>query len=61
MFSFPSPCLLWWWVGQLGKKKKRMEGVGVLEKAGLISKKALLQSQLENVVFSFVIRSIDVN
>ena len=45
----------------VGQKKKRMEGVGVLEKAGLISKKALLQSQLENVVFLFVIRSIDVN
>ena len=41
--------------------QKTLEGVWVPEKAGLLSKKAWLQSQLENVVFSFVIRSIDVN
>ncbi len=45
-------------VGQsVGKKKKEwtLEGFWVPEKAGLLSKKAWLQSQLENVVFSFVI------
>ena len=34
------------------KKKKTLEGVWVAEKAGLLSKKAWLQSQLEGVVFS---------
>ena len=53
MFHFPSPRLLWWWVGRSGK-------IFFPEKAGLLNKKAWLQSQLENVVFSFVIRSIDV-
>ena len=52
--------------GSVGRAKKnlifkKLEGVWVLEKAALPSKKAWLQSQLENVVFSFVIRSIDVN
>ena len=42
-------------VGQK-KKKERMtlQGVWVPEKAGLLSKKAWLQSQLENVVFSTI-------
>ena len=66
MFRFPWPRLLWWWVGRLGKKKKKkkertLEGLWVPEKAGLLNKRAWLQSQLENVVFSFVTRSIDVN
>ena len=54
--------------GSVGQKKKNertneqtLEGVWVPEKAGLLSKKAWLQSQLENVVFSFVVRCIDVN
>ncbi len=57
MFRFPSPRLLWWWVGRSGKKKKKekLEGFWVPEKAGLLSKKAWLQSQLENMVFSFVL------
>ena len=25
MFRFPSPRLLWWWVGRSGKKKKKNE------------------------------------
>ena len=58
-------------VGRAKKKKKKkkngkknkwtLEGVWIPEKAGLLSKKAWLESQLENVVFSFVIRSVDVN
>ena len=50
-------------VGQKKKKKKErtLEGLWVPEKAGLLNKRAWLQSQLENVVFSFVTRSIDVN
>ena len=51
-------------VGRSAQKKKKertLEGVWVPEKAGLLSKKAWLQSQLENVLFSFVVRSIDVN
>ena len=65
MFRFPSPRPLWWWVGQSGKTKKKhknkkkkgnkestLKGVWVPEKSGLLSKKAWLQSQLENVVFS---------
>ncbi len=56
MFRFPSPRLLWWWVGRSGKKKKKKrKNTWVPEKAGLLSKKAWLQSKLENVVFSFVI------
>ena len=53
MFRFPLPRLLWWWVGQSGKKKKEwtLEEVWVPEKAKLLSKKAWLQSQLENAVF----------
>ena len=57
MFRFPSPFLLCWSVGRSGKKKNNnnkewtLEGVWVPEKAGLLSKKAWLQSQLENVVF----------
>ena len=51
MFRFPSPCLLWWWVGRAGKKKKKrewtLEGDSVPENAGMLSKKAWLQSQLE--------------
>ena len=47
-------------VGRLGKKKKKqeliLEEVWVPEKARLLSEKAWLQSQLENMVFSFVIR-----
>ena len=64
MFLLPSPRLLWWWVCWSGKKKKKkerknewtLEGVWVPEKAGLLSKKAWLQSQLENVVFSTIKR-----
>ena len=42
-------------VGQARKKKERtFEGVWVPEKAGLLSKKAWLQSQLENAVFSTI-------
>ena len=58
MFLLPSPRLLRWWVGWSGKKKNKKKnewtlgGVRVPEKAGLLSKKAWLQSQLENVVFS---------
>ena len=54
------------WVGR-AKKKNTLEAVWVPEKAGLLSKKAWLQSQLENVVFSTIKylnkkkRSIDVN
>ena len=57
MFLLPLPRLLWWWVGWSGKniiiiiKEWTLEGAWVLEKAGLLSKKAWLQSQLENVVF----------
>ena len=48
-------------VGRLVRQKTR-EGVWVPEKtAGLLSKKTWLQSQLENVAFSFAIRSIDVD
>ena len=58
MFLLPSPRLLWWWVGWLGKKKKEeewtLEGAWVPEKAGLLSKKAWFQSQLENVFFSTI-------
>ena len=72
MFRFPSPRLLWWSVGrsvgQSGKKKKEwtLEVVWVPENAGLLRKKAWLQSQLENVVFSTIkclnsLCSIDVN
>ena len=69
MFRFPSPRLLWWRVGRSGKKKKKawtLEVVWVPENAGLLSKKAWLQSQLENVVFSTIkclnnLCSIDVN
>ena len=55
MFRFPSPRLLRWWVGRSGKKKKNewvLEGDWVPEKAGMLSKEAWLQSQLEGVVFS---------
>ena len=50
-------------VGRAKKKKSEwtLEGVWLPEKAALLSKKAWLKSQLENVVFSFVNRSIDVN
>ena len=41
-------------VGQKKKRKRTLEGVWVPEKAGLLSTKAWLQSQLENVVPSFV-------
>ena len=34
------------------KKERTVEGVWVPEKTGLLSKKAWLQSQLENVIFS---------
>ena len=70
MFRFPSPRLLRWWVRRSGKKKKNewvFEGDWVPEKAGMLSKEAWLQSQLENVVFSTIKylnkkkRSIDVN
>ena len=71
MFRFPSPCLFWWWVGRsVGQNKKKewtLEKAWVPEKARLLSKKAWLQSQLENVVFSTIKylnkkkRSIDVN
>ena len=69
MFRFLSPRLLWWWVGRSGKKKKKewtLEVVWVPENARLLSKKAWLQSQLENVVFSTMkclnnLCSIDVN
>ena len=27
MFRFPSPCLLRWWVGRSGKKKKKKTGM----------------------------------
>ena len=56
MFRFPSPRLLCWLVGRSGKKEKKNEheGVWVPEKAGLLCKKAWLQSQLENVVFSTI-------
>ena len=51
MFRFPSPRLLWWRVGRSGKKKKKkewtLEVVWVSENAGLLSKKAWLQSQLD--------------
>ena len=58
MFRFPSPvsCV----GGSVGrsvgqkKKKNEHEGVWVPEKAGLLCKKAWLQSQLENVVFSTI-------
>ena len=61
MFRFPSPCLLCWWVGRSGKKRQQqqkewtLEGVWVPDDAGLLSTKAWLQSQLENVVFWQVI------
>ena len=47
-------------VGRFGQEKKKIkiEGVWDPEKAGLLSKKTGFQSQLENVVFSFVIRNI---
>ena len=54
-------------VGQNKKKEWTLEKVWVPEKARLLSKKAWLQSQLENVVFSTIKylnkkkRSIDVN
>ena len=54
MFRFPSARLLWWWVGRSGIKVNKewtLEEVWVTEKAGLLSKKAWLQKQLENVVF----------
>ena len=57
MFRFPSPCLLCWRVGRSGKKQQQqqkewtLEGVWVPDDAGLLSKKAWLQSPLENVVF----------
>ena len=62
MFRFSSPRLLWWWVGRsvgIKKKKKKkkmltLKGVGVPEKAGLLSRKAWLQRQLENVVSSTI-------
>ena len=57
MFRFPSPRLLRWWVGRSGEKKKNewvLEGDWVPEKAGMLSKEAWLQSQLENVVFSAI-------
>ena len=41
------------WVGR-AKKKNTLEAVWVPEKAGLLSKKAWLQSQLHNVVFSTI-------
>ena len=44
-------------VGRSGKKKKNewvLEGDWVPEKAGMLSKEAWLQSQLENVVFSAI-------
>ena len=57
--------------GSVGRAKKNgwtLEGVWVPEKAGLLSKRAWLQSQFENVVFSTIKRpkslqkrSIDVN
>ena len=65
MFRFPSPCLLCWWVGRSGKKQQQqqqkewtLEGVWVPDDAGLLSKKAWLQSQLENVVF-FIIKCLN--
>ena len=36
-------------------KEWTLEGVWIPKNAGLLSKKAWLQSQLENVIFSFVI------
>ena len=62
MFRFPSPVSCDG--GSVGGAKKKtktkerekwtLEGVWVPEKAGLLSKKAWLQSQLENVVFSTI-------
>ena len=40
-------------VGQKKEKKLTLEGVWVPEKAGLLSKKAWLQSQLDNIVFDY--------
>ncbi len=58
MFSFPiAPSLVM--VGRsIGQIKKRMKTWRVLgsREGGLQSKKAWFQSQLENVVFSFVIK-----
>ena len=61
MFLLPSPLSCdGGSVGRAKKKKKErkkewtLEGVWVPEKAGLLSKKAWLQSQLENVVFSTI-------
>ena len=56
MFRFPSPSLSWGWVGRSGRKKKRertLEGAWVPGKAGLLSTKAWLQSQLEKVSIRF--------
>ena len=64
MFRFPSLCLLCWWVGRSSKKRQQqqkewtLEGVWVPDDAGLLSKKAWLQSQLENVVF-FIIKCLN--
>ena len=62
-FRLPSPRPLWWRVSQSGKTKKKQktkkkkkqtknQHLKAPEKSGLLSKKAWLQSQLENVVFS---------
>ena len=62
MFRFPSPVSCDGASVSGAKKKTKtkeretwtLEGVWVPEKAGLLSKKAWLQSQLENVVFSTI-------
>ena len=51
MFRFPFP------VSRSDKKQWIVEGVWVPEKAGLLSKKAWLQSQLEDVVFSTTVNT----
>ena len=56
MFRFSSPRLLWWWVGRsVGiQKKKKKKKCKHLKEDGLLSRKAWLQRQLENVVSSTI-------
>ena len=63
MFRLPLPRLSYD-CGLVRQNKKTLEGVWVPEKAGLLSKKAWLQSQLENVplknVASMLIKEKDI-